>query len=98
MTNVPTNPIKAEKPSLLRRCYGADNVNPALMDIPTIVNVLMKLVLTSMEPIPNIWFFPPGHFGAWNLCARTTLIKTYSLPVSYTHLRAHETRHDLVCR
>src|SRR5450756_782562 len=24
------------------------------------------------------------------------LIKT--LPVSYTHLRAHETRHDLVCR
>src|SRR5659263_467232 len=21
-----------------------------------------------------------------------------SLPVSYTHLRAHETRHDLVCR
>src|SRR5450759_5291813 len=22
----------------------------------------------------------------------------YSQPVSYTHLRAHETRHDLVCR
>src|SRR5450759_5662981 len=22
----------------------------------------------------------------------------YSAPVSYTHLRAHETRHDLVCR
>src|SRR5659263_413652 len=22
----------------------------------------------------------------------------YSIPVSYTHLRAHETRHDLVCR
>src|SRR5665648_402935 len=22
----------------------------------------------------------------------------YPLPVSYTHLRAHETRHDLVCR
>src|SRR5450756_1325618 len=22
----------------------------------------------------------------------------YVLPVSYTHLRAHETRHDLVCR
>src|SRR5665648_1182276 len=22
----------------------------------------------------------------------------YILPVSYTHLRAHETRHDLVCR
>ena len=22
----------------------------------------------------------------------------YDTPVSYTHLRAHETRHDLVCR
>src|SRR5450759_2916283 len=22
----------------------------------------------------------------------------YTIPVSYTHLRAHETRHDLVCR
>ena len=22
----------------------------------------------------------------------------HSVPVSYTHLRAHETRHDLVCR
>src|SRR5450756_1300744 len=22
----------------------------------------------------------------------------FSMPVSYTHLRAHETRHDLVCR
>ncbi|CZR99182.1 hypothetical protein CDFC105_63986 [Clostridioides difficile] len=22
----------------------------------------------------------------------------YAVPVSYTHLRAHETRHDLVCR
>src|SRR5450759_5777817 len=28
------------------------------------------------------------------------LVATFglSLPVSYTHLRAHETRHDLVCR
>src|SRR5659263_745090 len=25
------------------------------------------------------------------------IMKTYN-PVSYTHLRAHETRHDLVCR
>ena len=24
--------------------------------------------------------------------------ETYIRPVSYTHLRAHETRHDLVCR
>src|SRR5450756_2944278 len=29
---------------------------------------------------------------------RVFLTTTYSIPVSYTHLRAHETRHDLVCR
>src|SRR5659263_713356 len=28
----------------------------------------------------------------------TLCIFPYPLPVSYTHLRAHETRHDLVCR
>src|SRR5450759_1656345 len=28
----------------------------------------------------------------------TTGSRTTSTPVSYTHLRAHETRHDLVCR
>src|SRR5665648_178858 len=27
-----------------------------------------------------------------------TIVKDDLLPVSYTHLRAHETRHDLVCR
>src|SRR5665648_753522 len=26
------------------------------------------------------------------------ILETLSTPVSYTHLRAHETRHDLVCR
>src|SRR5659263_745724 len=26
------------------------------------------------------------------------LVRAVSRPVSYTHLRAHETRHDLVCR
>src|SRR5450759_1822553 len=24
--------------------------------------------------------------------------RSFTIPVSYTHLRAHETRHDLVCR
>src|SRR5450756_360282 len=32
----------------------------------------------------------PNDAGGW-LCG-------YSIPVSYTHLRAHETRHDIVCR
>src|SRR5665648_978320 len=29
---------------------------------------------------------------------KKTAIKESEVPVSYTHLRAHETRHDLVCR
>src|SRR5659263_273451 len=29
---------------------------------------------------------------------RETNGEKYTIPVSYTHLRAHETRHDLVCR
>src|SRR5665648_1128912 len=44
------------------------------------------------------------------ICQRTLTIKSFrdlfsfsktsisNTPVSYTHLRAHETRHDLVCR
>ena len=30
--------------------------------------------------------------------ATVTIIGVGEVPVSYTHLRAHETRHDLVCR
>src|SRR5450759_776517 len=40
----------------------------------------------SFEKSPTLWV--PGD---WNS-------QDYKLPVSYTHLRAHETRHDLVCR
>src|SRR5450756_2856472 len=31
-------------------------------------------------------------------CSATCRVSASSTPVSYTHLRAHETRHDLVCR
>ena len=38
--------------------------------------------------------------GAYYICAAiVTHTQDYNfIPVSYTHLRAHETRHDLVCR
>src|SRR5450759_5848473 len=42
---------------------------------------------------------------SWVITARKTSrpilvlrLKASPIPVSYTHLRAHETRHDLVCR
>src|SRR5450756_2730560 len=31
-------------------------------------------------------------------CTKQGLVPTAAATVSYTHLRAHETRHDLVCR
>ena len=36
--------------------------------------------------------------GAQNFDGRNWHEQHIAKPVSYTHLRAHETRHDLVCR
>src|SRR5659263_266396 len=36
--------------------------------------------------------------GTMRGVVKKTLFGSYNTPVSYTHLRAHETRHDLVCR
>ena len=33
-----------------------------------------------------------------NITFSSTYVSEYSASVSYTHLRAHETRHDIVCR
>src|SRR5665648_252915 len=37
-------------------------------------------------------------YGLCDLRLVSRIDYTHSDPVSYTHLRAHETRHDLVCR
>ena len=36
--------------------------------------------------------------GTLHIGIAPTLAHLWLMPVSYTHLRAHETRHDLVCR
>src|SRR5450759_853097 len=51
------------------------------------------LCRTRRDPIiEDRLFQPSGPLGSF-----TTKIDL-AYPVSYTHLRAHETRHDLVCR
>src|SRR5450759_367275 len=40
----------------------------------------------------------PSHARHRMKIAERTVRSAPKLPVSYTHLRAHETRHDLVCR
>src|SRR5450759_5852043 len=44
-----------------------------------------RYVMTALPP------------GGYTLTVEAAGFKKYN-PVSYTHLRAHETRHDLVCR
>src|SRR5450756_2413932 len=47
------------------------------------------LPMSTSQPMPHRPLSgPPASLRASNI----------PLPVSYTHLRAHETRHDLVCR
>ena len=38
------------------------------------------------------------HAICYKLKQSKKINNLYCIPVSYTHLRAHETRHDLVCR
>src|SRR5450759_5945714 len=43
---------------------------------------------------PGEWQMPAGDYAS----SRYSELASITPPVSYTHLRAHETRHDLVCR
>src|SRR5450756_2662808 len=56
-------------------------------------------IMTSVQPFDDtssmpvrLQTAPPGPLPP------TTVPSDIAIPVSYTHLRAHETRHDLVCR
>src|SRR5659263_715570 len=71
-------------------------ISPIIMVSPhTFVKILctpvypdtMKLAEILQHSIKKLMFAHPYHCGIMS-----------PHPVSYTHLRAHETRHDLVCR
>src|SRR5659263_188038 len=47
--------------------------------------------VTPIDPVKTSEYIGIDITGAFHQVARP-------IPVSYTHLRAHETRHDLVCR
>src|SRR5450759_847522 len=53
----------------------------------------IDVTLTNMS-VDNKTGFNNLNQGLNNL---TTMMYEHNTPVSYTHLRAHETRHDLVC-
>src|SRR5450756_2424806 len=64
----------------------------------SLVNVLPTLTITlvvvgsSFVLHELLHKFTAQHFGFWSE------FRASYTTVSYTHLRAHETRHDLVCR
>ena len=47
--------------------------------------------------LSNSWYIPSFFYGVGGTMFGPDGTDG-SVPVSYTHLRAHETRHDLVCR
>src|SRR5450756_1148160 len=82
--------------------------------IPCVLAIIKKCVATPLEPCPapqlsgdpalvrekrnRLGHATPGRGSA---CVQRREGEGWAdggMPVSYTHLRAHETRHDLVCR
>src|SRR5450756_662075 len=62
-------------------------------------NVDMEMPLARLRGRPVV-LVPAGEIGAGAFCVFEVGFAALppQEPVSYTHLRAHETRHDLVCR
>src|SRR5665648_1177686 len=69
-----------------------------------IMEYLMRLYQVKVSPraVPISLYLPkPTEWSKSYKCPKVATQGTSSTPlisVSYTHLRAHETRHDLVCR
>src|SRR5665648_1064637 len=71
---------------------------PSFIVDPVVVDEMQDLARISGVPeLPRISILHALNQKAVARRASLELGKTYE-PVSYTHLRAHETRHDLVCR
>src|SRR5450756_862513 len=66
---------------------------------PTFSRLLQSRTAVSRAPLwltkPTV---PGAEIPAANVALRPVGGRMTPRPVSYTHLRAHETRHDLVCR
>src|SRR5450756_1234234 len=71
---------------------AAQRLDPSLL-APGARSLIMLVVNYNPGPPPAEWDNP-----AHGRIARYAWGADYHDTVSYTHLRAHETRHDLVCR
>src|SRR5450756_3169912 len=86
-------PPADESPSLTPRAVtqAVATVATAILLAGTMAMVGVPYVVDSPGPTLDT-------LGEYNNAKLIVVDGTPSYPVSYTHLRAHETRHDLVCR
>src|SRR5450756_2766410 len=81
-----------------------DSMPPRLTNPSTCLGISMIKSLLYLTSGLAHGAFPPGLSPANSaieyrrLSEGTRLVAPCQISVSYTHLRAHETRHDLVCR
>ena len=68
---------------------------PLFLILLGVLAPLLPLVIWSFA---HRWFFPDVLPAEWSWRAWTYVFSGSSQAVSYTHLRAHETVLDLVCR
>src|SRR5450759_1623688 len=69
------------------------------LDVATLVFVVVSLVSGFLDDwTKEFKHRSDGLLGYQKLLIQTAAAGLFFYPVSYTHLRAHETRHDLVCR
>ena len=83
------------------------NLISVLFSPPSLISVLVPISLLTVNPpcsfvifsLLVVWSVLSSSTRFFTLLSCATLTASVSsVPVSYTHLRAHETRHDLVCR
>src|SRR5665648_1189120 len=80
-------------PANLAKSTGAPTVAPSG------TMLIIDAAEQRMNRTPTAIAFPLYDFIVSRLrCLNTGTRRQGDAPVSYTHLRAHETRHDLVCR
>src|SRR5450756_493578 len=88
--------------SHFRGKQGVMNVVYTLMGFPPVVaGLLVYLLFSRSGPLGvlQLLYTPTAMVVAQIALALPVIVGLSVLgPVSYTHLRAHETRHDLVCR
>ena len=89
----------------LGSCTKGDKV-PSYLIVPSVDLSTSGLQGSNTKNITDTWVYVNDEFmGSWELPARIPVLKEGSVnvrvdagAVSYTHLRAHETVLDLVCR